>query len=297
LRVYPKATSACKVYDTNTVSLLDSNSTVSQANTAYYDAGGYSLTQTRMDFDALNSFVQSNSASWGQGGGGSDVQSNGIWVTRNSNGPNKIINNSNDNLDISFYTYSEYQPSPININGSEYYWNQNYDGQYNWYCNGPSINSNNYVEGIPQDYLIRISNFNWAEAKSAQINYDGVKLYEDKVIFSADYNGDYDTYQIEAYDKNTGSTQLISSFNLSYPGLLASFESNISNTEWMQGRISNPGSNFNIMMSFPGEGGSSVASGDVFPPTNNLDPYATYYLGWNANNGGLQWFYQGGNGN
>lgn len=41
--------------------------------------------------------------------------------------------------------------------------------------------------------------------------------------------------------------------------------------------------------------GSTVASGDVFPPTNNLDPFATYYLGWNANNGGLQWFSQGGN--
>lgn len=38
-------------------------------------------------------------------------------------------------------------------------------------------------------------------------------------------------------------------------------------------------------------GGSSVASGDVFPPTNNLEPQTTYYLGWNANNGGLFWYH------
>ena len=43
--------------------------------------------------------------------------------------------------------------------------------------------------------------------------------------------------------------------------------------------------------------GPTVASGDVFPPTNNLDPYATYYLGWNANNGGLFWFNPGNGGN
>ena len=292
LRVYPNATSACKVYDTNTVNLLDSNSTVSTAQTAYYDGDGNYLTQTHNDLIALNAFVQSNSASWGQGGGGSDIQSNGIWVTRNSTGSNKIINNSNDNLNISFYTYSENQPLPININGSEYYWNQNYDGQYNWYCNGPDINSNNYVEGIPQDYLIRINNVNWAESKSAQINTYGVRLYGDKVIFSAEYNGDSDTYYIEAYDKNTGSTQLISSFNMTtHPGLSALFESNISNTEWMQGYIPNPNNSYNIMMSFPGEGGSTVASGDVFPPTNNLEPQTTYYLGWNANNGGLFWYH------
>ena len=39
------------------------------------------------------------------------------------------------------------------------------------------------------------------------------------------------------------------------------------------------------------EGGSSVTSGDVFPPTNNLEPQTTYYLGWNANNGGLFWYH------
>lgn len=67
LRVYPNATSACKVYDTNTVNLLDSNSTVSTAQTAYYDGDGNSLTQTHYELTALNSFVQSNSANWGGG--------------------------------------------------------------------------------------------------------------------------------------------------------------------------------------------------------------------------------------
>lgn len=67
LRVYPNATSACKVFDTNTVNLLDSNSTVSTAQTAYYDAGGRDLSQTHDDLTALNQFVQSNSASWGGG--------------------------------------------------------------------------------------------------------------------------------------------------------------------------------------------------------------------------------------
>ena len=46
-----------------------------------------------------------------------------------------------------------------------------------------------------------------------------------------------------------------------------------------------------------GGAGSTVASSDVFPPTNNLDPYSTYYLGWNANNGGLFWYQPGNGGN
>lgn len=295
LRVYPNATSACKVYDNNTVNLLDSNSTVSTAQTAYCDGDGNYLTQTHNDLIALNSFVQSNSANWGQGGGSSEVQSNGIWVTKNSDNGNKIINNSNDNIDITFYTNSEYQPSPININGSEYYWNQNYEGQFNWYCSGPTVYSNNYAEGIPQNYLIRINSVNWSKSKSAEIIDDSIRLYGDKVIFSAEYNGNADICHIDAYAN--GFTQLISSFDITYPGISALLESNISNTEWMNAYVYNPRSYYNIMMSFTTEGGSTVASSDVFPPTNNLDPNTTYYLGWNANNGGLFWYNPGNGGN
>ena len=53
---------------------------------------------------------------------------------------------------------------------------------------------------------------------------------------------------------------------------------------------SNQSYSYNISANFS-EGGSSVASGDVFPPTNNLEPQTTYYLGWNANNGGLFWYH------
>lgn len=53
---------------------------------------------------------------------------------------------------------------------------------------------------------------------------------------------------------------------------------------------------YNVSAELAG-GGSTVASSDVFPPTNNLDPYATYYLGWNANNGGLFWYHPGNGGN
>lgn len=285
------------VQDASLTNVIQTNSGNWQDITAYQNASSTYLTGVSIPESAtwneVSTTVQTNSAQWGQGGGGSDVQTNRIWFTRNYNGPDKIINNSNDNIDITFYANLDFEPEPIYLNGSEYYWNENHDGQFNWYCIGPTINSNNYVEGIPDEhYLIRINSVNWSEAKSAVIEGYGVKLYVDKVLFSADYNGNDSTlYGIDSYVN--GNTKLISSFNITSHGLSASFESN--GAEWINSYIANPilgdpNFSFNVMMSFTVESGSTVASSDVFPPTNNLDQNSTYYLGWNANSGGLFWY-------
>ena len=144
LRVYPNATSACKVYDTNTVNLLDSNSTVSTAQTAYYDGDGNSLTQTHSELTALNSFVQSNSANWG---GGSSTASDTVIFRKNtyqpSHGGKSVTDSYVSNVSDLYFEACVYSnvSAPTNIiieqNGSfvgEAYWTQvSSDGGYNYY--------------------------------------------------------------------------------------------------------------------------------------------------------------------
>jgi len=302
LRVYPNATSACKVYDTNTINLLDSNSTVSQANTAYYDAGGYSLTQTRMNFDTLNSFVQSNSASWGQGG--SSPAGEGVLFHKYYS-YDPIDGNPTEKSFVSgatefyFEASCDRQGHPndllISHNGDEIvtaYWSQVSSDGSNNYFTASYINSDGGEVGLL--YYGYTLNYCYVSANGVKTQAFSQGQYEcstDKTV-KFNINGYNFRGYIEGWSKG-GNTQ-ITSFTGGLTDFTAKgYERYNVRVDYDDGNYSY---NYDLSAEF-GAGGSTVASGDVFPPTNNLDPYATYYLGWNANNGGLQWFYQGGNGN
>lgn len=301
LRVYPNATSACKVYDTNTANLLDSNSTVSQANTAYYDAGGYSLTQSRMDFEALNSFVQTNSANWE---GGSSPAGEGVLFHVHIYQPSDGSKGSTDSYianasDLYFEAcvdsnYSTPNNVIIEQNGSfvgEAYWTQvSSDGSYNYYTasyNGLSngeykLNNNGY------------DSYNWCYVSANGVKTEAFNpgLYKCSTDKSVKFN-------VQGYNI-TGSVdgQIQGQFTslTSFTGSLTDFTAkgyeqygfNINAEDYYNDY------SYDLSAEF-GAGGSTVASSDVFPPTDNLDPYATYYLGWNANNGGLFWYQPGNN--
>ena len=303
LKVYPAATSACKVYDTTSVNLLDSNTTVNYANTAYYDGNGNNLTQTYSDLTALNSFVQSNSANWE---GGSSPASEGVLFHVHIYQPSDGSKGSTDSYianasDLYFEASvdSNYS-SPNNIiieqNGSfvgEAYWTQvSSDGSYNYYTasyNGLSngeykLNNNGYDA------------YYWCYVSAKGVRTDAFNqgLYKCSTDKSVKFN-------VQGYNI-TGSVdgQIQGQFTS-----LTSFTGNL--TDLTAKGYEQYGFNINAedyyndysydLSAEFGAGGSTVASSDVFPPTNNLDPYSTYYLGWNANNGGLFWYNPGNGGN
>lgn len=296
LRVYPKATSACKVFDTQTVNLLDSNSTVNQAWTAYHDGDGNSLTQTHSELTALNSFVQSNSASWGQGGG-SEVTPLGLWLGY-MDSQTKVINNTNVSYSITLRNTSDEEPASVYYRGSEFRWNGT---NGNWYIDLATVLPNLDAIDLPynEDSNIKFSvmeftNENTQDRYSANITinngddvvYRNLRVYNTTAcVVSA--SGPGASFDVNYDDGHTGYT-------------LSSWRGGMT---WETGAFSNSqatalGLSVNgYSTAFIGfvEAGSTVASGDVFPPTNNLDQYATYYLGWNANNGGLFWYQPAGN--
>ena len=297
LRVYPNATSACKVYDTNTVNLLDSNSTVSTAQTAYYDGNGNSLTQTHSELTALNSFVQSNSANWG--GGSSPTGGDKVLFYKNySYDPNYGSQNSDTFVSGATEMYFEaavdsQQSTPSEIviyrNGNEIgraYWSQvSSDGTYN-YLTASYNNADGGVIQIPNNNGTNYSNF--------YVSANGVKTL---VLYQDSY--DCETYKEVKFNINgfnivgqingwlQGSITPLTSFTGGLTDFTAKgydkYDTNITYED------SNNSYNYNLSAEFGGNG-STVTSGDVFPPTNNLDPYTTYYLSWNANNGGLHWY-------
>lgn len=302
LRVYPNATSACKVYNTDTVNLLDSNSPVSTARTAYYDSIGNSLSQTHNDLTALNQFVQSNSANWG--GGSSPAGDESV-------------------LFHSYYSYDQDDESRINdswVSGAtELYFEASVDSQLGtpndviiarygsevgrafW----TQVSSNGYYNYFTASYInsdggeILIQN-NGMDY-NCQVSANGVKTYAFK-------QGTYDCSTDKAVKFNVQGNNFVGQIEgwlqdeytplTSFTGSLTDFtakgyEQYITN---ISREDSNKYFSYDLSAEF-GAGGSTVASGDVFPPTNNLDPYSTYYLGWNANNGGLFWYQPGNSGN
>ena len=296
LRVYPNATSACKVYDTDNINLLDRNSTVSQANTAYYDAGGYSLTQTRSDFEALNSFVQSNSANWE---GGSSPAGEGVLFHVHLYQPSDGSKGSTDSYianasDLYFEAcvdsnYSTPNNVIIEQNGSfvgEAYWTQvSSDGSYNYYTasyNGLSngeykLNNNGFdsytwctvsANGVRTE-AFNPGSYKCSTDKSVKFNVQG---YNITGRVDGQIHG-----QFTPLTSFTGNLTDLTAKGYEQYGL------NINGVDYYNDY------GYDLSAEF-GAGGSTVASSDVFPPTNNLSPGATYYLGWNANNGGLFWY-------
>ena len=295
LRVYPNATSACKVYDTNTVNLLDSNSTVSTAQTAYYDSNGNYLSQTYDNLTALNQFVQSNSANW-EGGGGSDVAPLGLWLGY-MDSQVKAINNTNVPYSITLRNTNYGQPATVYFQGNYLEWNGTYG---NWYIDLVNVLPNLDITDLPYNdsydtkfTVMEFTNQSTQDKYSANITIDNgdnpyryLKVYNNTAcVVSA--NGAGASFNVDYID-GQGPHQL-SSWTGGFYGVTGAF----SNSQATAFNLSVAG----YSTAFIGfvEAGSTVASGDVFPPTNNLDPYATYYLGWNANNGGLFWYQPGNN--
>ena len=295
LRVYPNATSACKVYDTNTVNLLDSNSTVSTAQTAYYDSNGNYLSQTYDNLTALNQFVQSNSANW-EGGGGSDVAPLGLWLGY-MDSQVKAINNTNVPYSITLRNTNYGQPATVYFQGNYLEWNGT---NGNWYIDLVNVLPNLDITDLPYNdsydtkfTVMEFTNQSTQDKYSANITIDNgdnpyryLKVYNNTAcVVSA--NGAGASFNVDYID-GQGPHQL-SSWTGGFYGVTGAF----SNSQATAFNLSVAG----YSTAFIGfvEAGSTVASSDVFPPTNNLDPYATYYLGWNANNGGLFWYQPGNN--
>lgn len=297
LRVYPNATSACKVYDTNTVNLLDSNSTVSTAQTAYYDGNGNSLETTHNDLTALNQFVQTNSANWGQGGGGSDVTPLGLWLGYEYDYP-KAFNNTNDAYNITLRNTQWEEPQSIYYDGNSHNWN---GSNGDWYIGLTTIYPNDMRAGLPYNdsnetrfTVMEFTNTNTQEKYSANITINGdslsrtLSVNNSACVISA--VGEYVSFNVDYID-GQGPHQLSS-----WQGTHDYVSGGFSNSQATAFFI---GADTNYSTAYIGfaKAGSTVASSDVFPPTNNLDHYATYYLGWNANNGGLFWYNPGNGGN
>ena len=192
LRVYPNATSACKVFDTNTVNLLDINSTVSTAQTAYYDGDGNSLTQTHSELTALNSFVQSNSANWG-GGSSTSVDNKVLFYNNYSYDPSNGSQNKDTFVSGATELYFEAAvdsqqsiPSEIEIYRDGHvigraHWSQvSSDGTYNYL----TASYNNADGGT-----IQIQNYNGTNYSDFYVSANGVKtlvLYQDVYYCATD---------------------------------------------------------------------------------------------------------------
>ena len=295
LRVYPNATSACKVFDTNTVNLLDSNSTVSTAQTAYCDGDGNYLTQTHSDLTALNSFVQSNSANWGGGSsptGGDSVLFN-LYYLNDSYGNTYTFSNISGAkylyFEASMY-YEEASPNDVIItrDGNEIgraYWSQvSSDGNNNYFTasyNNPDggkvglqHNGNNYLCYVSANGLKTVAfeqrSYYCKTNDTIKINVQGsnvigniIGLHQGQGTTLTNFTGSLSNFTANGYDH---------------------YDANIFYEDSTQPY------NYEVSAELVG-GGSTIASGDVFPPTDNLEPQTTYYLGWNANNGGLFWYH------
>ena len=298
VNIYPNSNSACKINIIQSIDLLDTNSTVNYANTAYTaytDGNGNSLSNTYDTVTALSSFVENNSANWGGGSspaGGSvlfhryySYDPNGS-QSRNSyiSGANDLYFEANAELqqgtpsDIVIYRYgSEIGRIALNQVSSDDYYNY-FTAFYNNVDGGEIELQNNGT-----DYTCYVS------ANGAKTNAFKQYTYYTTTSNSIKFNiqGYNITGTIFGLNRVNGRIPLTS-----FTGSLTDFTANGCeeyNAEVFSNDSQQP-YHYDITADIS-EGGSSVASGDVFPPTNNLEPQTTYYLGWNANNGGLFWYH------
>lgn len=266
------------------------------ATTAIYDDNGNYLSQTYSDLTALNQFVQSNSASWGQGGGESDVAPLGLWLGYEYNSP-KAINNTNDTYNITLRNTQWEEPQSIYYDGNSYYWNGT---NGDWYIDLTTVPPNYMVSNLPYNdsyetrfTVMEFTNTNTQEKYSANVsintneNTRSLSVNNSACVVSA--RGTIASYHVDYFDNMGGHS--VSSWYGTQDWASGGF-SNSQATAFYLG--ASEAADSTAFIGFAGAG-STVASSDVFPPTNNLDPYSTYYLGWNANNGGLFWYQPGNN--
>lgn len=279
-----------------------------RANTASYDDNGNSLSTTYYNAQEANNkvsdlfnFVQSNSANWE--GGSAPAGEGVLFHLHNSYDPNYGSQSRNSFVsgvtELYFEASMDSQqgtPSEVIITryGSEIgrvYWSQvSSDGSYNYF----TASYNNPDSG---EFGLQ----NNGNSYQCYVSANGIKTYafEQRQF----YCSTSDTLKFNVQGSNT--TGRIIGFQQGHDTPLTSFTGSLidftaKGYEQYNAEIGSEyydqASYYDVSAELAG-GGSTVASSDVFPPTNNLDPHSTYYLGWNANNGGLQWFYQGGNGN
>lgn len=270
------------------------------ATTAIYDDNGNYLSQTYNNLTALNQFVQSNSANWE---GGSTPASDTVIFHKATYQPayggkgstDSYIANASD-LYFEASVFSNFgAPNSIIIerNGSivgEAYWTQvSSDGDCNYYSAS--------FKGQPNsDY--RLNNNSYDSYNWCYVSANGVRT-------EAFNQGQYKCTTNDTVKLNVQGTNITGSVNgliqgnytplTSFTGSLTDFTAKgyeQYNCD-VFAEVYDYDCSYSLSAEF--EGGSTVASSDVFPPTNNLDPYSTYYLGWNANNGGLFWYQPGNN--
>lgn len=263
------------------------------ASTATYDDNGNYLSQTYSDLTALNQFVQSNSANWGQGGGGeADVTPLGLWLGYEYSTP-KAINNTNNTYSITLRNTEWEEPSLVYYDGNSYNWNGT---NGDWYIDLTTIYPNDTISNLPYNdayetkfTVMEFTNTNTQEKYSANIsintneNTRSLSVNNSACVVSA--MGQVASYHVDYFDGMGG--HLVSSWYGTYDWTSGGFSNSQAQTFYLG---ASEASDSTAYIGFAGAAGSTVASSDVFPPTNNLSPGATYYLGWNANNGGLQWF-------
>ena len=274
--------------------------TANKAYTATFDDQGNYLAQTHNDLTALNEFVKTNSANWE--GGSSPAGEGVLFHFYNSYDPNYGSQTQNSFVSGATELYFEASidsqqgtPSDVVITrqGSEIgraYWSQvSSDGSYNYYtasynnADGGEIGLQNngydytcYVSANgTKTYAFKQGSYDCSTDKTVKFNIQGYN-----------FQGQIEGWLQGGYTPITSFTGGLTDFTAK------GYERYVTNINYEDG---NNSYYYDLSADFS-DGGSTVTSGDVFPPTNNLDPYATYYLGWNASNGGLQWFYQGSNG-
>lgn len=284
VNIYPNSTSACKINTTQSVTLLDTGSTVNYAYTAYMDSNGNTLSDTHDSVTALSSFVANNSGSWGGGGGDTgtsiplriDYQFNEQYGQTYTS---YIL--SSDGSNFLFTARDEgYTPSDLTISGTNYQWTYNngrweipyqINGQESiqWYTNvGLQYSEQNIIDSLPTNFI------------STAIN---------KVVVNNNMGSI--TGNINLHPQNMGATYLYTGFTGSWSGEIPTSFNNtpISSYDITVGPEYYGNDYTYVIGAYSEAGGTTINSADVFPSTDNLQPGTTYRLCWNTYNGGLYW--------
>ena len=254
------------------------------------DDVSYNVMPHTASWDEATQLVQSNSASWT--GGDAKV----LFHKYHSYDPSTGATNTNNvsgvnDLYFECCVMSNVQPQYLSINqfGFEYtrvYWTQvSSDGSETYYSGSCNILDKN------SEYDITGGSYNWcymsANGCKTNLDLDQVRCTTDSVM-KFNVNGYNITGFIGGNDGH-GTTQLTS-----FTGGLSDFTAK--GYERYDFSVSyedyNNAFNYDWSAEF-NNGGSTVTSGDVFPPTTGLTQGSKYYLAWNTNNGGLYWEYVG----
>lgn len=319
------------VQDASLTNVIQTNSGNWQDITAYQNASATYLTEVSIPESAtwneVSTTVQTNSAQWGQGGTGGDEEVNAL-VHSNSGTWNEVSDKVDTTaltsiVDSSTISYiSKPTNKPIyasanylsNVNGivgkgliiepsNSLQVNKVITAWPNWFLEVPNIINAN-KGGITAVGLsaTRYSGFSangiTANASISGFSANGIKAgkpgplcIEGTSESISSVNGAGFTFSSQNPNFGTANLTIANSNSLvQIPS--PKFEArNISGAGFSIEASGAKGYDENGNVVWDTYSGVWGGSGDVFPPTNNLEPQTTYYLGWNANNGGLFWYH------